>query len=191
MTRQTCLRKYMKITVIILIFIILANGIYRKTRFYFYRPFFIPFGERLNTDNLILVSGETYTIHLQNINKRVSYSSTDYRVAMVLFTGKVFARKPGNAVITVSFDEKESKCFVKVIDINRNKKSIKLGERYKLRIKGTNSKVKWKSENARIVAVDEEGIITGQSIGIAVVSGSVHGKTMRCQVTVKENKKES
>ncbi|MDO5293642.1 MAG: hypothetical protein Q4F05_12950 [bacterium] len=181
----------MRAAVILLIFIIIANHIYKWTRFYYYKPLYIPFGERLNSENVVLVVGETHTVRLININKRVSYSTSDFRVALVLFTGKVYARKVGTAVINVSFEDKQAKCYIRVIDINHRKKEITVGEKEKLRIKGANETVKWKSENKKVVSVNREGIIKGEGIGVAVVVGEVHGKMLRCQVSVKEQSKES
>lgn len=179
----------MKVAVILLIFIIVGNYIYKKTRFYYNDPIFVPFSERLNAEKVVMVVGETYTVRLVNINKRVSYSSSDFRVALVLFTGKVYARKVGTAVINVSFEGKTQKCFIRVIDISDKKKTVTVGSREKLKIRGAADGVKWKSENERVVSIDEEGIITGEGVGMAAVTGEVHGKTLRCQVTVKENEK--
>lgn len=66
-----------------------------------------------------MVKGEEFRLFVYGINKRVSYHSTNFRVAGVNFNGRVFAYQTGKAYIIAKVDNKELKCRVKVIDLNK------------------------------------------------------------------------
>lgn len=188
MKRDSAVKTYMKAVIILIVIIVIINLIYRRTRFYYYRPFYIPFNQRLNTENVILTSGETFTLKLMNVNKRVTFRSSDFKVALVLFTGKIYARNAGTAVIYVSFEDKVSRCLVHVIELNHKKVKVEVGEQERLEVEGTTKAPDWVSYNERIATVDGNGILTGKREGITVIAAKVHGKLLRCKVQVKNKK---
>lgn len=184
MTTDQTLNTLMKRSVIFLIIIVISYLVYKQTRFYYNTPLFIPFSVRLNTSNLVLVVGESYSLKVQSVNKRVSYSSTDFKVADVLFTGKVIANRVGMAVINVEVGDSTVKCKVTVIDINKSGVTVGVGRQEKLSIRGTGAKVTWSSRNSTVATVDGDGTVTGQVKGTTTVIGKVKGKTLKCVVTV-------
>lgn len=184
MTTEQTWNALMKRSVVLIIIIVISYLVYKQTRFYYNTPLFIPFSVRLNTSNLVLVVGESYSLKVQSINKRVSYSSTDFKVADVLFTGKVIANRVGIAVINVEVGDSKVKCKVTVIDINKSRVTIGVGKQEKLSIEGTDAKVTWSSRNSTVATIDEDGTVTGQLRGTTTVVGKVKGKTLKCVVTV-------
>lgn len=190
MTRDSAVKTYMKIIVIVLIIIVIANLIYRKTRFYYYRPFFIPFNQRLNSHDLILTSGETFTLRVMNVNKRVTYKSSDFKVVFVLFNGKIYARNVGTAVVYASFEDKQTQCHIRVIDLNYDEIEVQIGGKKQLKVRGATKTPEWISYNKRVATVDGDGIVTGEREGTAVIGAKVHGKLLRCKVQVKNEKQD-
>jgi uncharacterized protein YjdB len=118
------------------------------------------------------------------LNKRVSFTSTDFRVAGVNFNGRVFGYQTGNAFILAKVDDRILKCRVHVLDINRKHITISTGRSKKLNILGTNSFVRWKSSNTEVVTVSMFGRVKGKHKGKATVSAKVKGKTFSCEVKV-------
>jgi uncharacterized protein YjdB len=124
--------------------------------------------------------GEEYRLFVYGINKRVSYSSTNFRVAGVNFNGRVFAYQTGKTFITAKVDGKDLRCRVYVIDMNKDMLNLKVGDSYRLKIKGSNSFVSWKSENKKIATVSMFGKITAKKKGSTVIYANIKGKTLKC-----------
>ncbi len=184
MSTQRLLVYFVRITYYIALVALLSNLILQQTRFYYYRPFFVPFSIRLNHQSVVLPVGDTVKLSVFGINKRVSYSSTDFKVAYVLFNGKVFAIRVGKAVINANVDGEKVQCLITVVDINKEKLSLRLKETYKLKIEGTNSTVSWSSTDTSVVKVDERGNVIAVGTGSATVTGKVEGAKLSCRIKV-------
>ena len=74
---------------------------------------------------------------------------------------------------------------VEAASINRKKASILVTKTVQLKIKGTSSKVTWKSSNKKIASVSSKGLVKGKKPGTAVITARVNGKSYKCKVTVK------
>lgn len=159
--------------------------IYPHTLFFYQKKYYTPLEMRLNKDDIVLEKGKSEKLYMIAINKRVDYSSTDFKVADVNLLGKVTARKAGKAVIKAKVDGRVFKCRVQVIDINKKNLSISIGEAKKLKIKGTWSNVKWESKNKGIVKVSSSGKVVGVKKGRTTVTAKVKGIKITCIVTVK------
>lgn len=70
------------------------------------------------------------------------------------------------------------------IAINKQKTIVKVGKKSVLEISGTPSQVVWTSENSQIATVSETGSVKGVKTGKTVVTASVDGITLSCNVTV-------
>jgi uncharacterized protein YjdB len=127
-----------------------------------------------------MIKGEEYRLYVFGINKRVSYSSTNFRVAGVNFNGRVFAYRTGKAFITAKVDGKDLRCRVYVVDINKEKLNLKVGDSYRLKVKGSNAFVSWKSENKEIATVSMFGKVTARKKGSTVLYANIKGKKLKC-----------
>ena len=69
--------------------------------------------------------------------------------------------------------------------IKLSKKTVYLakGATYKLKVKGTKAKVKWKSSNKKIATVSK-GKIKAKKVGKCTITAKVKGKTLKCKVIV-------
>jgi uncharacterized protein YjdB len=155
------------------------------TSFFFMKNMFTPFSKRLNKEDVTLLPGEEIRVFVVNINKRVHYSSSDIKVADVNIFGKVKAFRPGTTIIRVKFDKTVLKCRVRVIDINKDKVTLKVGRSKKLHVKGAWFGVKWTSSDRDIVIVNSFGKITAKSKGTVKIYGKIRGRTVVCVVRVK------
>lgn len=70
--------------------------------------------------------------------------------------------------------------------VKLNKKTVYMlkGKTYKLKVKGTRAKVKWKSSDKKVVTVSKKGKLKAKGYGKAVVTAKVKGKTLKCTVRV-------
>ncbi|MBH1941479.1 Ig-like domain-containing protein [Mobilitalea sibirica] len=174
-----------KTTIIIVAVILILNLIVMNTSVYFRKTIQLPFSLHLNKQDIILAKGEEAKLFVYGINKRVSYSSTNFRVAGVNFNGRVHAYQTGKTFILAKVDGKILKCRVRVIDINKDRLSLYVGDDYRLRIKGIFSIPEWKSSNKKVATVSMFGYVKAKEKGTTIISAKVKGKTIKCIVKVK------
>lgn len=75
---------------------------------------------------------------------------------------------------------------IKKIYLNKTKKTIYVGEKYTLKIKGTTKKAKWwKSSNTKVATVNSNGKITAKKKGTAEIKVKVGDKKLKCTIKVK------
>ena len=158
--------------------IIPRTGIFYRTNLY------DPIGHRLNTEDITLVRGESFKLYVMRLNQRVTYSSTDIKVADVNILGKVFAFRPGTTIIKVKYKDNVLKCRVRVIDISKKKVTLKKGRSTRLTVKGAWFGARWSSSNSSIVSVSRFGKVTAKRKGSAKIYAKIRGKVVTCNVRV-------
>jgi uncharacterized protein YjdB len=139
----------------------------------------------LNKQDVYLIKGEEFKLSVFAINKRVSYSSTNFRVVGVNFNGRLFAYRTGKAFIIAKVGKKQLKCRVHVIDINKENLTLKVGDSYRLKIRGSNTYTRWKSNDSNVVSVNMFGKVKAKNKGRTVIYAKVKGKVLKCNVNVK------
>ncbi len=134
-------------------------------------------------------------------DKSVTWSSEDVSIATVDQEGNVTAVKVGvTKVKATSVNGKFDECIVNVIPnivvvngITLNKSELELteGDTFELIAtitpeNATDKTVTWKSSDPAIATVDEKGVVTAVSAGVATIyASSSNGLTAECVVTVK------
>lgn len=173
----------------ILLFVAILAVFYRAvlphTSIFYRTNLLNPFLYKTNRHDVTLIKGEEFRLYTYKLNQRVTYTTTDFKVADVNFLGTVTALRPGTAFIIMKYSGKEVKCRVRVVDINKKKLIIKKSGSYRLSIKGAVTGVRWYSSNASVARVSRYGRVKAVSKGTAVIYGKVGGKTMGCKVVVK------
>lgn len=161
--------------------IIPNSSVYYKS--YVFKPFF----NRLNERDIIMVPGETFKLRVQRVNIRVKFSSLDIKVAEVTPLGTIIAFRPGKTFIRVKYNDKELRCRVRVVKLNKKEIELKEGETYRLDLKGTNifNKIKWSSSDSKVVKVNRFGKVRAISKGKAVITAKIGDKHLKCKVVVK------
>lgn len=144
-----------------------------------------PFAKKVNNKTVYLLEGEQYRIHLFGINKRVSYKSSDFKVAEVSSIGIVYAHKAGKTIISIKQGDVVNKYRIYVLKLSKTKLTVKVNQSKKLKVQGKLMGIRWKSSNKKIVMVNRFGRVQGKRKGSAYVTAIVKGKKLRCKVTVK------
>jgi uncharacterized protein YjdB len=179
------LLKFIKAFIIFVIAVLILNFILQNSIFMYRRTIIMPFSLHLNKSTLVMVKGEEYHLYVVAINKRVSFSSSNFRIAGVNFNGRVFAYNTGTAYIIAKVDGKLLKCKVQVIDINKKSLIMKQTSTYHLKIEGTNSYRKWSSSSPEVATVNAFGKVRAKAKGTAEITAKVKGKTLKCIVKVR------
>lgn len=144
----------------------------------------------------------TATIYPANAtNKDVRWSSSNAAVVSVE-NGKVTAREPGTAIITVTTvdGEKSATCQITVdakvypvekVELNKTKLTLVEGETETLiaifyPANATNKNVTWQSTNESVATVDSNGKVSAHKAGTSTITVTTEdrGKTAVCEVTV-------
>ena len=122
-----------------------------------------------------------------SVNK-ITYSSSNKKVATVSSSGKITAKAPGTAKITVKSGKKKVTCTVTVPGITGVKSSLKLTKGRKVTLKpktyGSSEKVTFTSSNTKVATVSSKGQITAKAAGTAKVTVKSGNLTVTCTVTV-------
>ncbi|VEU82730.1 N-acetylmuramoyl-L-alanine amidase CwlH precursor [Acholeplasma hippikon] len=114
-------------------------------------------------------------------NKKLVYTSSDETVATVDATGKVFAKNAGLVTITVKSEANPEVLDTMELEVLARERvevtfegtpSVLIGETFQLTaIKyGTDKAITFETNNPEILTIDENGLITALSEGIAVVT---------------------
>lgn len=169
----------------VLIAIVLLQYILPRTSLYFRTTLFHPlFGTTLKENDIILVTGESKKISLKTINKRMSFSSTDFKVAYVNQFGIVTGSRPGLCFIKVAVDRKVLKCRIRVIELNHTSLKMTPGDHKWLNVRGCVFGESYKSSNESVVKVSFLGRVTAVSEGNATITVKAFGRSIKCIVVV-------
>ncbi len=128
--------------------------------------------------------------------EKVTYTSSNKKIATVTSKGVVKAKKAGTAKITVKSGTKKfvvtvtvPKTKTKAITGVRSSLSLKKGKTYNLKAKcspaNSDEKITYKSSNSKVAAVNASGKITAKKKGTATITIKSGKATVKCKVTVK------
>jgi uncharacterized protein YjdB len=162
----------------------------------------------LNYEDYRLGVGKTFTLTATvttetATNPKVTWTSSNKKVAVVNSKGKVTGIAKGYATITATAQdgsEVEASCEVRVvtpvtkITLNKTYVNLLIGqtESLKATVLPTNStyrNVKWTSSDNNVAAVDEDGTVTALKPGSATIVAEAtdsSGKSAICYVTIRD-----
>lgn len=155
------------------------------------------------TKSLTLAKGATYkklassiTVTPVTSKEKVTYSSSNKKVATVSSKGVIKAKKAGTTKITVKSGKKKIVVTVKVTGVKTTNlsgvpaaKSVSKGKSFKIKAiatpKNTDEKITFKSSNKKVATVTSKGVVKGLKKGTATITVQSGSKKMTCKVTVK------
>lgn len=137
-------------------------------------------------------------------NGKVTYSSSNTKVATVDGSGKITAVGGGSATITAKAGSKSATCNVTVtvpqtgISLSGDSsKSVAQGSKITLKIKKVpadatdNYSTTWTSANTDIATVSSKGVVTGVALGETTITAKQNNWTVTYKITVTEAVTES
>lgn len=179
--------RFLQVVIVAVILLVVGRFFFQNTTIYYRDDPDPPLSVHLNDEDIYLVKGEEFKLRLYAINKRATFTSSNFRVAGVNFNGRIMAYQTGKAYITVKVsDKKELRCRVHVIDLNKRNLYMKIGETYKLRLLGSNAFVRWRSSNPSVAKINLFGKIKAKKPGSTIITARVKGKVIRCTVRVNQ-----
>lgn len=156
-----------------------------------------------STKSLTLTKGDTYKKLASSISvtpvtskEKITYTSSNKKVAAVSKNGVIWAKKAGTAKITVKSGKKKVVVTVKVKAVKTTNisgvpatKRIKKGKTFKIKAvaapKNTDQKITFKSSNKKVATVTSKGVVKGKKKGTATITVQSGSKKVTCVVTVK------
>ena len=144
--------------------------------------------------------GKTYTLKpgLDPITsqEKVTYSSSNTKVATVSSKGVITGKAAGTAKITVKSGSKKATVTVKVEKVKTTKlsgvpssKTVKKGKTFAIKAsvtpKNSDEKVTYKTSNKKIATVTSSGVVKGVKKGTVTITVQSGSKKQTCKVTVK------
>jgi len=162
----------------------------------------------LNKTDFTEPVGNTVQLKVGSGGGVYSWVSEDESIATVDSTGKVTMVGAGTTNVYATDGEHMGKCIVRVkagsggttqqpttdpdptpstssAKISRTDMTIKVGATWRLKITGYDGTVTWKTNNAGIATVSEDGVVRGISSGNTTVTATVGDRTLKCIVRVK------
>ena len=137
---------------------------------------------------------EKYAIKCTKTGK-LTYKTSNKKVATVSSKGLVIGKKAGTATITVSLKGKKlTACKVKVVaapkkvTLSNTSLTLNVNDTFKLKAKvnsGSHASYTWASSNKSVATVSKAGLVTAVGAGSATITVKTHnGKKATCAVTV-------
>lgn len=183
--KQPVLFRIYKLAIIVIAVLLAYNYIYSNTSLFYQRRLFLPGSFQLSKSRLYLLPGEEIRLFTFGSKERVEFASTNFNVAEVNFVGIVKAYKPGKTYIIAKSGDRQARCLVRVIDINKKKLTLKAGKSYRLKLRGIFSFASFKSSNENVASVSIFGRVKAKRRGNAIIYTKVKGKVLRTEITVK------
>lgn len=145
-------------------------------------------GITVSQKDMVMVSGATdivaVSIQPATTTDTIRYASDNTAVASVTSKGKVTARKPGAATITVTTSNgKMAMVNVAVVGLNASSITMTQYTQETLWVEEVTTGVKWRSVNPEIASV-ANGVVTARKPGRTQIEATVKGRKLYCTVTV-------
>lgn len=142
------------------------------------------------TKKVVMVVGQKTTIKTP---VKMTFKSSNPKVAAVNSNGKVTAKAKGNATVTAKTSKVTWTYKIKVEKpkLSNTRLSVYTKTSKQLKLKGTSRKVTWSSSAPSVVSVNKKGKITARRTGKAIITAKVNGVKYKCKVTVKARSKKS
>lgn len=146
-------------------------------------------GVTVSQKDMTLVKGTSamvaYSIAPNNTTDKARFYSDNKRVATVSSLGRITARKPGAATITIKTTSgKVAMVNVTVVGLNRTQVTMRQYERQELWVEEMTRGVRWYSENASIATVTN-GSVVSRKRGTTRIVALIDGIRLYCKVKVK------
>lgn len=143
----------------------------------------------LSSTKVTLYLKETQKLTVYGGSGKITWSSSNKKVAKVDKNGKITALKKGTCYIYAKRNGVKLKCKVTVKNPKLSQKKLVTYQNVEtfLHMYGGSGKISWKSSNTKVATVNKSGKITAKKTGTCTISAKRNGITLKCKVTVRKN----
>ena len=132
----------------------------------------------------------TIKVTKTKVTGKVTFKSSNKKVATVNSKGVITGKKAGKTVITVKVGKYTNKLTVTVkkpsFKLVKSSAKLKKGKKTTIRVKAAPvSKVTYKTSNKKVATVNSKGVVTAKKKGTAKITVKCNGITRTFKVTVK------
>ncbi len=129
--------------------------------------------------------GSTYQLTVKS-SKKVTWKSSNTKIAKVNSKGLVTPVKAGKATITAVTGGKKLTCAVTVKPkcLNASSKKLYLDRSFTLKYNGGSGKIKWSSSDSKVAKVDKNGVVKAVGIGKATITAVRKKTVLKCKIEV-------
>ena len=132
----------------------------------------------------------TIKVTKTKVTGKVTFKSSNKKVATINSKGVITGKKAGKAVITVKVGKYTKKLTVKVkkpsFKLVKSSVKLKKGKKTTIRVKAAPvSKLTYKTSNKKVATVNSKGVVTAKKKGTAKITVKCNGITRTFKVTVK------
>ncbi|MDO5519650.1 MAG: cellulase family glycosylhydrolase [bacterium] len=155
-----------------------------------------------NKNTIYLKKGSSYTIDKtvkpSDTTDKVTFKSSNKKIATVSSKGKIVAKKTGTVKITVTAGKKKATLTVKVVakntvtkkvTVNKKAISLKKGKSYSIvptvTPVYTTDRLTYSTNKKSVATVNKNGVVTAKKKGTAYITVKSGKKTVKVKVTVK------
>ncbi|MBQ6392012.1 MAG: Ig-like domain-containing protein, partial [Eubacterium sp.] len=141
---------------------------------------------KLSKKKLTLYVKKSATLKVKGTKKKVTWTSSNKKIAKVTKKGKVTAVKKGKATITAKVGGKKYICKVTVKNPTLSKTSLTVitGKTATLTVANAVGTVTWSSANTSIAKINSKGVVQGIAKGSTTITALASGVKLTCKVTV-------
>lgn len=137
----------------------------------------------INNRNFALEVGRYRTLRVHGTSSKVTWRTSNRRVATVSSGGRVTAKAPGNVTITATVAGRKITSKVTVFKIDKEPITLLPGKTGSFKITGATN-ITWSTDNKSIATVSTDGTIKAKAPGTAVITANVSGKEIPLKVHV-------
>jgi len=135
------------------------------------------------------IKGQKFKVWTIGARGKVRYYTSNKKIATINSKGLVTTKGCGTVRITVKASNLNNYWTIKVENpkASISSKTVKIGQKFNFKIKGTKQKVTYKSYNTKVATVNSKGQITVKAKGIAYIYATLKqtGKSFYVRVYVK------
>ena len=136
---------------------------------------------------LELDTGEEYQLSVSCADGlSQSWTSLDEGIAIVQ-NGLVTAKNAGDTKIVCTFSDSSEmhvNVSVKPVEINSTEEIMQPGQQFQLKLNGACGEITWSGNGDDIASVNQDGLVTAQRAGEAVITATFMGKQYSCVIKV-------
>lgn len=144
---------------------------------------------KISSSKITLSVGETSKLKVNGTDQKITWKSSNKKIATVDKNGKVTGKKAGSVKITATVLNKKYSCTVTVkakqCKLNAKELDLQVDQLGFLELQGAKGNVTWKSSNPSIVKVSN-GVVLAVKNGKAKITATYQKKKYTCNVTVKK-----